>query len=258
MGAGSLLQGSQSACQGLPGHSIVGRPSATPCGEAPALLVVVRCWLSRGSWRASGLIRCQHAGARTVRLSSKSADLKRHCLGTCLGRCLGLVLSLICHVGAAPTAASGVPLQAPVLGRWFWKTAVAKHRGGAVARTLTPSGHETSRISRTFLLAVALLALRVVGSSRSPGPAHCHVACAAWLSHTTLRGFCSTSHRQSLPTLLHKLLSYQLVLMALPWLLAAEGLDDRRWLLPLIRQHSARPSRNSNLRGTCAQGANVG
>ena len=47
-------------------------------------------------------------------------------------------------------------------------------------------------------------------------------------------GFASPA-TASPPALPHKLLSYQPVLMVLPRLLAAEGLDDRPWLLPLIR-----------------------
>ena len=48
------------------------------------------------------------------------------------------------------------------------------------------------------------------------------------------------------PALLHKLLSNQPVRRIQPWLLAAEGVSDRRWLSRVTRKHSARPSVNSN------------
>ena len=52
--------------------------------------------------------------------------------------------------------------------------------------------------------------------------------------------------------LLHKLIWYQRVLMVLLWLLAAEGADDRRWLLPVTRS-VRRPYNRIQHRTTCAQ-----
>ena len=162
----------------------VGSSKRNTIGEAPALLVAVRFWLSRGFWRASGLIRCHHAGARMVRLSSKSADLKRHCLGTCLGRCLGLVLSLICHVCGSRTHHRGLWSACHCSRLQFWVVGSGRpplQSTGAEQWQEHSHRHDTKL--RGFRAPSSWpwpCSLYVYGSSRSPGPAHCHVACAVW------------------------------------------------------------------------------
>ena len=121
--------------------------------------------------------------------------------------------------------------------------------GELVQESSHSQGTEKSRVSRAFLLVVALLTPRAVESSRSPGAAHYMPPRLTWAHRLlTWPGKVTPSprvlHHQPLPVapaLLHTLLWCQPVLMVLPWL-PTEGANDRRLELPVTRKLSARPS----------------
>ena len=135
----------------------------------------------------------------------------------------------ICH-GRRPSAAPSIAaswLQPGIVGsgRPPLPCTGAQHWQG--------SSHRREHCNRSSF--ARLLARRVVGFSRSPGPAHCMPPRHTWVHSLPVRLGEVTCTTRPLPVALA-------LLETLLWLPTAEGANDRRLVLPVTRKHSVRPS----------------
>ena len=249
----------------------IGESKHNTTWEALALLVAVRLWL-RGT-RVLARVKADSLSAlrSVVQLTSKSADFDLIARELVLDAALGLyTVGLATHIPAFPTGHrmschgcgllsrtrcrslfSACQHRSPVRDRWFWKTAVLKHRSGALARRLTPPGYQGTTCygpgPRGWGSARSRV-MRVVAVTRfRTGTRVCIVRPCG---RVRLRHFPRDLHRRSppvAPTLPRTTLWYQPAPTVPLWLLIVEGADGRRLFLPAICVHSARPSENSKV-----------
>ena len=236
------------------------QPSSWPCGSG--CQVRGYCCASLSAFRSM------------VRLSSKTTDLNVVAPELAVDAVLDL-----CSVGLPthipfPTDYLRICRECGTLSHKFYRSLLGACHGSRLQIGIVGSGRPPlrstgtehwqgssyrrgggiSRVSHAVFLVVALLALCLIGSSRSPGPAHCMPPKHTWVHRLPVRhGTVSPQrHRPTpvQPALQPTLLCCQSVLNVLPWLPTAEGANDRRLVLPVTRKHSARSSVSSRVVST--------